>query len=112
MERLITFAAMWSLGALLELTDRLKLQQFLMGNGKLPLPKCGVDDTIFEYMVNEQGDWAHWESKVPLYVYPHDQTPEYTGILVPNVDNTRTDFLLDLIAKQCKPVMLIGEQVS
>ncbi|CAH8644888.1 unnamed protein product [Schistosoma haematobium] len=110
MERLITFAAMWSLGALLELTDRLKLQQFLMGNGKLPLPKCGVDDTIFEYMVNEQGDWAHWESKVPLYVYPHDQTPEYTGILVPNVDNTRTDFLLDLIAKQCKPVMLIGEQ--
>ncbi|CAH8594477.1 unnamed protein product [Schistosoma turkestanicum] len=110
MDRLIAFSAMWSLGALLELSDRLKLQQFLIQNGKLPLPVCGAEDTIFEYMVDDQGEWAHWETKVPHYVYPHDQTPEYTGILVPNVDNTRTDFLLDLIAKQYKPVMLIGEQ--
>lgn len=112
MERLITFAAMWSLGALLELDDRLKLQQFLKQNGHLPLPPCTADDTIFEYTVDERGEWVHWETRVPSYVYPTDHTPDYTSILVPNVDNTRTDFLLDTIAKQCKPVMLIGEQVS
>ncbi|VDP97505.1 unnamed protein product [Trichobilharzia regenti] len=92
------------------LEPKMELQQFLVEQRKLPLPNCGVDDTIFEYTVDERGEWAHWESKVPTYAYPADYTPEYTGILVPNVDNTRTDFLLDLITKQCKPAMLIGEQ--
>ncbi|KAF7256141.1 hypothetical protein EG68_07439, partial [Paragonimus skrjabini miyazakii] len=110
MGRMITFAAMWSLGALLELDDRVKLQQHFVSNGKLPLPRCGTDDTIFEYVVDEKGEWVPWESRVPQYVYPTDYTPEYTSILVPNVDNTRTDFLLHTIAKQTKPVMLIGEQ--
>ena len=112
MERMITFAGMWSLGALLELEDRRKLQDWLAGNSRLPLPHCGADDTIFEYLVDHNGEWVHWETRVPAYAYPTDYTPDYTGILVPNVDNTRTDFLLDTIAKQCKPVMLIGEQVN
>ncbi|KER25690.1 hypothetical protein T265_06922 [Opisthorchis viverrini] len=110
LERLITFSAMWALGGLLELDDRLKLQQHLEKNGRLPLPRCGPNDTIFEFVVDQKGEWVHWETRVPLYTYPTDQTPEYTGILVPNVDNTRTDFLVDIIAKQAKPVLLIGEQ--
>lgn len=36
------------------------------------------------------------------YIYPTDHLPDYTSILVPNVDNTRTSFLLDTIAKQHK----------
>lgn len=38
--------------------------------------------------------------------------PEYTGILVPNVDNTRCEYLMNSISKQGKPVLLIGEPVS
>ena len=50
--------------------------------------------------------------QVPEYGYPKDSIPEYLSILVPNVDNVRTDFLIDTIAKQGKAVLLIGEQGS
>lgn len=110
LERAIVFAGMWSVGALLELEDRLKLQEFLFGLKCLPLPNITGDDTIFEYVVAPAGNWEHWSERVPEYVYPTDHTPDYTGILVPNVDNTRTDFLIHTVSKQAKPVLLIGEQ--
>lgn len=47
---------------------------------------------------------------MPEYVYPPDSIPEYTSILIPNVDNVRTDYLLKMISKQGKAVLLIGEQ--
>lgn len=48
--------------------------------------------------------------QVPDYVYPKDHIPDYSSILVPNVDNVRTDFLMQTIVKQKKAVLLIGEQ--
>lgn len=44
----------------------------------------------------------HWNTRVEEYVYPSSSTPEYSSILVPNVDNMRMDFLIETIAKQGK----------
>ena len=52
------------------------------------------------------GNWEHWRNRVQEYIYPSDSKPEYSSILVPNVDNVRTSFLMETIAKQHKVGML------
>ncbi|XP_030752815.1 dynein heavy chain 8, axonemal [Sitophilus oryzae] len=111
LERLYIFAVMWSLGALLELEDRVKLEDFALAHpSKLDWPKCKENETIFEYVVNaENGKWEHWRERVEEFIYPKDSVLEFTNILVPNVDNVRSAFLIHTIAKQNKAVLLIGE---
>ncbi|BFZ13509.1 hypothetical protein BsWGS_16546 [Bradybaena similaris] len=113
-ERTYIFTLMWSIGAFLELDDRARMEEFLRkyDSIKLDLPVIpdGLDATMFDFMVDTDGKWVYWGQKVADYVYPTDHEPEYTSILVPNVDNVRTEFLINTIAKQNKAVLLIGEQ--
>nr|KAF6461745.1 dynein axonemal heavy chain 8 [Molossus molossus] len=113
LHKLFVFGLMWSLGALLELENREKLEAFLRGHeSKLDLPDIPKDEnqTMYEFYVTDYGDWEHWNKKLQPYFYPTDSIPEYSSILVPNVDNIRTNFLIDTIAKQSKAVLLTGEQ--
>ncbi|CAH8867793.1 unnamed protein product [Trichobilharzia szidati] len=114
LERIYIFAIMWSIGAFLEGVDRGKLESYLRKHEtvKFDLPEYLPDsnDTIFDYLVSDSGEWIHWNTRVEEFVYPTDYTPEYSSLLVPNVDNVRTEYLIDLIAKQQKCVLLIGEQ--
>nr|XP_021145140.1 dynein heavy chain 8, axonemal isoform X1 [Columba livia] len=113
LHKLFCFAIMWSLGALLELDSRDKLEAFIRDHdNKLDLPEMspGSTETMYEFYVTDHGEWEHWSKRVQEYVYPTDHVPDYASILVPNVDNTRTQFLINTIAKQQKAVLLIGEQ--
>ena len=112
LEHLYIFSLMWSIGAPLELDDRAKMETWLRAKQPdLDYPvNINEGDTIFEFVPNDKGDWQHWATRVEEYVYPKDSIPAYSSILVPNVDNVRTDFLIHTVAKQAKPVLLIGEQ--
>ncbi|XP_071824188.1 dynein axonemal heavy chain 5-like [Apostichopus japonicus] len=114
LENLYVFAVMWSVGALLELEDRSKLEEFMRTSDevdvKLPEIPGDSEDTMFDYFVDSDGTWKHWNTQVEEWIYPADTTPEYGSILVPNVDNVRSDFLINTVAKQAGAVLLIGEQ--
>lgn len=62
LERLYVFALMWSIGALLELDDRRKMEIWLRGNDSiyLNLPDIPLDseDTMFDYHVTADGTHA------------------------------------------------------
>ncbi|NXT68932.1 DYH5 protein, partial [Chaetops frenatus] len=109
--RLFVFALLWSAGALLEPDDKLKMELFLRKHTAVKeLPAVNGEESMFEFGINACGQWEHWSKKVPEYIYPKDSVPEYTSILVPNVDSVRTDFLMHTIMRQGKAVLLIGEQ--
>ncbi|KOB72530.1 Dynein heavy chain [Operophtera brumata] len=113
LERFFIFAMMWSLGSALELDARTKMAEYMTKlPGRMDWPGAKSKEWImpFEYMVNEAGVWQHWNEIVEDYYYPPDSIPEYSSILVPNVDNVCISFLIELIAKQNKAVLLIGEQ--
>lgn len=59
LEKLFIFALMWSLGALLELDDRAKMEEFLSKHpSALDLPPIKEGETIFEYVVDDHGIWT------------------------------------------------------
>lgn len=58
-ERLFLFCLMWSVGALLELKDRAKMQEFVTTHeSNLDWPKCDSEETIFEFGVGPNGQWC------------------------------------------------------
>ncbi|KAJ1555489.1 Dynein heavy chain 8, axonemal, partial [Nowakowskiella sp. JEL0078] len=112
LEKLYVFSLFWSMGALLELDERKKMQIFLLEKCpylKYPPLDPNTPDTFFEYFVSETGQWCHWRERVPAWNYPQDLTPEFSSIIIPTVDNVRTEFLMETVTKQLKSVLLIGE---
>lgn len=109
-EKLFIFALIWGLGALLEQNHRLALDRFLRDN-RLGLPEQveGIETTVYDFKVDLEGKWISWHSMVERWVCPKSTFPDFHSILVPTADNRRTEFLIDIIAKQHKQVLLVGE---
>ena len=58
LNKLIVFSLMWSTGALLELDDRAKMELHMRNTNSLDLPRIpdGSQETIFEYVVDDNGN--------------------------------------------------------
>lgn len=65
LHKLFSFGIMWSLGALLELDSRDKLEAFIRAHdNKLDLPEIppGTSQTMYEFYVTDYGKKKHWQS--------------------------------------------------
>jgi dynein heavy chain len=121
LERLFIYAVAWTIGGLLETADRRKLDAYLREVDAVPDSLHGEDpkmpeleeegDSVFEYFVNtETLLWEKW--KPPIWEYPVNEDPneklDFSNLLVPTMDSTRTLNLLRLMHEQKKPVMMVG----
>ncbi|CAF1053630.1 unnamed protein product [Adineta steineri] len=65
------------------------------------------------YDHGEENSWQiqqeHWSTRVEPWEYPKNEKIEFASILVPNIDNVRITYLINILSKQEKAVLLIGE---
>lgn len=72
--------------------------------GELPTTHATLYDYFFDV---EQKKWIPWAKLVPKY--KHDPEKKYNEILVPTLDTVRTTWILNLMVRIKRPVVLIGE---
>ncbi|KAM4746443.1 dynein axonemal heavy chain 10 [Anableps anableps] len=108
-----------SLGATLVESARIKFDEFikriswlsnmndeklLAGPGEIP----GYLPTLFDFHFDGiQNKWVPWSSLVTKYT--HNPEIRFADILVPTVDTTRANWILEQMVKIKRPVLLVGE---
>lgn len=108
MERIFLYCLCWTVGGVLEQDDRVKFDEFLRNIDKAFMPKCQFGETIYEYFVsNDSGDWVVW--RPPVWKYPSGQEKlDFSNLLVPTMDSTRSSYNLMHMHKQKKAVCMVG----
>ncbi|KAI9021920.1 dynein heavy chain and region D6 of dynein motor-domain-containing protein [Hyaloraphidium curvatum] len=105
LERVLVFALSWTFGSMLDNAERIRLQDFLFTSFAEHLPFPTMSDrssqTLFEYFVDSSGNWEHWGTQL--------KAPLGNSTLVPTIESLNVTYLLDILVKQNKPVLLTGE---
>uniref|UniRef100_H3BAL0 Dynein axonemal heavy chain 10 n=1 Tax=Latimeria chalumnae TaxID=7897 RepID=H3BAL0_LATCH len=79
-------------------------EKLLAGPGELP----GHFPTLYDFHFDGgRKKWVPWRKLVTTYV--HNPACKFIDILVPTVDTTRTNWLLEQMVKIKHPVVLVGE---
>ncbi|KAM3610556.1 uncharacterized protein V6R79_005609 [Siganus canaliculatus] len=108
-----------SLGATLLENDRIKFDEYikrlssltavhdekeLAGPGEIP----GYLPTLFDFHFDgAQNKWVPWDSLVSKYI--HNPEMKCADIIVPTVETTRANWILEQMVKIKRPVLLVGE---
>ncbi|XP_070568705.1 dynein axonemal heavy chain 5-like isoform X4 [Ptychodera flava] len=105
-ERLFLFCLIWTFGGLLEGNDRKHFSDHLRTLTSA-LPDYDTDISVYDYYVDESGEWDPWVSKVPdsAYTDTHDLLGE---VFVDTIDTIRTRMLMEFASISAMNVLLIG----
>ncbi|KAI7812536.1 putative dynein heavy chain 10 [Triplophysa rosa] len=79
-------------------------EKVLAGPGEIPVYLPTLFDFHFD---GSKKKWVPWSSMVSKYV--HNPEMKFIDVLVPTVDTTRANWLLEQMVKVKRPVVLVGE---
>ncbi|XP_022081686.1 dynein gamma chain, flagellar outer arm-like [Acanthaster planci] len=106
-ERLFLFCLIWSFGGLLEGSDRKNFSD-LLRTLTSALPDYDHDISVFDYYVDESGEWDPWLSRVPEVTYTSDTHDLLGEIFVETVDTIRCRVILEFANLSNMHVLLVG----
>lgn len=108
LERLFLYSLCWTIGGLLEPEDRIKFDTYLRSIDDSNMPQDLIEgESIFEYYVDEESlIWQHW--RAPAWTYPTGDRLNFSNLLVPTMDSTRSMYIIENLHKQRKNVLLVG----
>ena len=102
-EHTYIYACVWSLGAALVGSDRIKYDAYLKKIAREALPDGLLYD--FFYDINNH-KWEKWQSQVPKYAEPSPF--KFYEVMVPTTDSVLYSHLLKMLAPQ-RPILFVGE---
>ncbi|XP_071818739.1 dynein axonemal heavy chain 5-like isoform X4 [Apostichopus japonicus] len=105
-ERLYLFCLIWSFGGLLQGTDRKNFSE-LLRTLTSALPDYDHEISVYDYYVDESGEWDPWVSKVPEVAIT-DHRDLLGEIFVDTVDTIRTRVILEFANLSNMHVLLVG----
>ncbi|CAH1799095.1 unnamed protein product [Owenia fusiformis] len=105
-ERLYLFCLIWSFGGLLEEKD-IKGFSDLLKTLSTALPDDDRDICVFDYYVDESGEWDPWQSRVPENQFSDDSS--FLGdVFVDTIDTIRTRILMEFACASKQHILLVG----
>lgn len=105
-ERLFIFCLIWTFGSVLDQTDQKGFSDLLY---KLvtTLPDDDLKNSVFEYYVDETGEWDNWTQRVPENVYM-DSMDLLGNVYVDTVDTIRCRLFLEFCHLAHQNVIIFG----
>jgi dynein heavy chain len=103
------FAAIWSLGGCVLQDQQIdyRIEYSRWWTAEFKTIKFPIAGTVFDYYVeNETKKFLPWTDRVRTY--QHDPEAPLASVLVDTTETARIKYLLDVLADNGKPVLLIG----
>ncbi|XP_050294970.1 dynein axonemal heavy chain 10 [Anthonomus grandis grandis] len=98
----------------LEFDEYMKSQISMLATNDTPENKCDLIHmpmafpTFYDYFLDvKEKVWVAWDWLVPEYIHEKDQ--RFSQILVPTVDTVRVTYILQLMNKIKRPIVLVGD---
>ncbi|GMF23629.1 unnamed protein product [Phytophthora lilii] len=103
-EGIFLFSLVWSLGAALLGSSRVRFNEFIRKIADCPLPATSLYYNFFDL---ETRKWQPWESKVVPYTEPAPFN--FSRVFVPTTDSVLYSFILASCMRTEKPILFVGE---
>ncbi|XP_063714091.1 dynein axonemal heavy chain 5-like isoform X5 [Symsagittifera roscoffensis] len=106
-ERLFLFSLIWTFGGLLTKEER-KPMNDLIRNLSTALPDFDTDNSVFDYFVDESGEWDHWGSRVPELTQSGENLEPLKKLYVDTISNLQARELIHFALLGGQHVMVYG----